>query len=337
MGKKILIVGPSWLGDMVMAQALFRLLHSRGDQLDVLAPEWNFAVLERMPEINKAIPMPIDHGELKIAERIRIGKSLRNHHYDQAIVLPNSLKSAIIPWAAKIPVRTGWARECRFLLMNDVRKLDKVKYPLMVQRFVALGYGADDAWDINDYPLPKLEVNPQSVKEKLEKHQLQVEPQQPVLALAAGAAFGDTKRWPASYYGEIANKKIDEGWQVWLFGSPKDKEVTAEIQQLTNGRCRDLAGQLKLDETVDLISQVTVIVSNDSGLLHVAAALQRPIVAIYGSTSPEFTPPLTKDIHVLQTNIECRPCFQRTCKFGHLKCLTEISTQSVMDAINGFV
>lgn len=331
--EKILIVGPSWLGDMVMAQSLFRLLHQRGATIDVLAPEWNFAVLERMPEVRRGVVMPIDHGEFNLAKRHEIGKELREEKYDHAYVLPNSFKSALVPYFANIPKRTGWMRELRYGLLNDWRNLDKKKYPLMVQRFVALGYGKDEQWDKNSYPLPKLIVEESSVQEKLTRHQLAISEGQKILALSPGAAFGETKRWPAEYYAQIANEKLDQGWQVWLFGSAKDAEMTAKVQAQTNARCRDLAGQLKLDETVDLISKADLVISNDSGLLHVTAALDRPLVAIYGSTSPAFTPPLGDKVRVLDTEIECRPCFKRECKFGHLKCLTQILPAQVSKAM----
>lgn len=334
---KTLIVGPSWLGDMVMAQALFRTLYQQGAVIDVLAPQWNFAVLQRMPEINEAIEMPIGHGELKLKQRYDIGKSLREKQYERAFVLPNSFKSAIIPWAAKIPKRTGWLGECRWGLLNDARSLDKKALPLMVQRFVALAYGKDQAWDKDNYLTPKLQVDKSAIGGKLQKHGVIFDKARPMMAVSPGAAYGDTKRWPAEYYAEVANEKLDQNWQVWLFGSNKDAEVTAQIQKLTRNRCADFAGHLQLHETVDFISLAKIIMSNDSGLLHVAAALDVPIVAFYGSTSPDFTPPLSDDVRILMTDIKCRPCFKRTCQYGHLKCLKDITPAMAKEAVNELV
>lgn len=328
---KILIVGPSWVGDLVMAQSLFRVLKAQGAILDVLAPAWNFAILQRMPEVRRAITMPVGHGEVKLGERYRLGKSLREEKYDQAILLTNTLKSALIPFFAKIPVRTGWIGEMRFGLLNDIRRLDKAFYPQMVQRFVALAYPRDHAWDKNNYPYPKMEPNAALLPEKLARFQLTIE--KPVLALCPGAAFGVTKRWPAEYYAEIAEIYLARGWNVWLFGSPKDAAVTAEIQQGTKSRCTDLAGKLQLDETVDLLSAASMVVSNDSGLLHVAAALNRPVVAVYGSTSSEFTPPLGDHVEVLSVDLPCRPCAQPTCRLEHFRCMRDVTPDLMLGAM----
>lgn len=334
--KKILIVGASWVGDLVMAQALFKVLKAQGAILDVLAPAWNFAILQRMPEVRYAIEMPIGHGEFKLADRYRLGRMLRKEKYDQAIVLPNSFKSALVPFFAKIPQRTGWVGEMRWGLLNDARTLDKAYYPLMVQRFVALAYRANETWDKNQYPYPSMEPLQSHLPEKLARQQLTVD--KPVLALCAGAAFGVAKRWPEAYYANIANQYLDKGWQVWLFGSPKDAEVTATIQGLTAGRCHDLAGKLQLDETVDLLSQASLVASNDSGLLHVAAALKRPVVAFYGSTTPVFTPPLGEKVAVLEiNNLPCRPCMQPSCKLEHFRCMRELTPEIAAKAMEGLL
>lgn len=336
--KKVLVVGASWLGDMVMAQTLLILLKEKGAVIDVLAPEWNFAVLKCMPEINQAIPMPIGHGELKLKQRYQLGKRLKNNHYDEAYILPNSFKSALIPYFAKIPKRTGWLGEMRYGLLNDVRKLDEQEYPLMVQRFAALAYAKKETWNKESYPKPKLIVNENSVQETLTKFNLSVHSTQPIIALCPGAAFGDSKRWPYEYFAEIANEKLNAGWQVWLFGSEKDKEVTEKIQQATQNRCSHLAGQLQLNETVNLLSKTRIVISNDSGLLHVAAALDIPLIGIYGSTTADFTPPLSDKKAILGVdNLNCRPCFQRHCQFGHLKCLKDILPAQVQAAIEKLV
>lgn len=332
MSEKILICAPAWLGDMIMAHSLMRVLHAQGHELHVLAPEWNFAVLERMPEVTKRIPLPITHGELKLALRYQIGKQLRAEKYDRAIISQNSFKSALIPFFAKIPHRTGWLREGRGLILNDGRKLDKKALPLMVERYVALAHDKNQTWDRNNFPYPKLQVSESTVAATLVKHN--VNRDKKILALSPGAAYGKTKQWPSDYYAKIANEKIAAGWQVWLLGSPNDRETTNEIMQLTQNGCVNLAGQLQLFETVDLISTAAALVSNDSGLLHVAAALQTPVIGIYGSTSPDFTPPLGETARTLAIdNLACRPCFQRTCRYGHLKCLKDILPEQVSEQL----
>jgi heptosyltransferase-2 len=327
---KILVIGPSWVGDTVMAQSLFKLLKLRDPDvtIDVLAPEWTFSLLNRMPEVSEAIVMPITHGELKLRTRYAIGVALRAKKYDQAIVLPNSFKSALIPWIAKIPKRTGWRGEYRYGVLNDIRHLDKTRYPLMIEQYLALGLAPREALpDI--YPQPEFSVSAVSQQAVLDKHHL-VLSGKPILALCAGAEFGPSKRWPEAYYAEVANKMIAAGWDVWLFGSPKDRPVTDSIMDLTGKACENLSGKLALFETIDLLSLVSGVVTNDSGLLHVAAALKKPLIAIYGSTSPAFTPPLSNTATVLKLNLDCQPCFQRVCPLVHHRCMKDILPERVL-------
>jgi heptosyltransferase-2 len=331
--NKILIVGPAWVGDMVMAQCLFKLLKQRDPDvvIDVLAPAWSLPLLARMPEVSDAIVMPIGHGKLALRERYRIGKKLREKKYQQAIVLPNSFKSALIPWWANIPVRTGWLREMRYGLLNDIRKLDKSRYPLMIEQFMALGL-PPDATIPPEYPLPELKISEVTQAEALRKHQLKKD-ERPILALCPGAEFGPAKRWPEEHYATIAREKLQAGWQVWLFGSAKDQVVTARIMELTDQRCVDLAGKTKLEEAVDLLSLASAVLSNDSGLMHISAALQKPLLAVYGPTSAAFTPPLHKQSKVLSLALSCQPCFQRICPLEHHRCMRELSPEKILVAM----
>lgn len=334
MPKKILIVGPAWVGDMVMAQSLFKLLRANDPTvvIDVLAPGWSLPLLARMPEVASAIVMPIGHGELKLRERYRIAKSLREKKYDQSIALPNSFKSALIPFWAKIPVRTGWLGEMRRIVLNDVRSLDKLHYRLMIERFLALGL-APNASLPSVYPLPRLQVSAESQAAALAKHKIE-QTTQPILILCPGAEFGPAKRWPEEHYAAIANAKLKEGWSVWLLGSPKDAVVTAKIMELTQRRCVDLAGKTSLEEAVDLLSLAALVVSNDSGLMHIAAALHRPLIAIYGPTSASFTPPLHDKAKVLSLALSCQPCFERTCPLVHNRCMRDLMPATVLAEIS---
>lgn len=335
----ILIVGPSWVGDMVMAQTLFQSLKQRHPecQIDVLAPDWSRPILERMPEVRQALSFPLGHGALELGTRRRIGKSLAGQ-YDQAILLPNSLKSALVPFFAGIPKRTGWKGELRYGLLNDVRKLDKERYPLMIERFMALAYEPGAALP-QPYPKPSLQIDAQSREAALAKFGLTLD--RPVLALCPGAEFGEAKKWPAEHYAKVAELKIREGWQVWLFGSKNDHPVGEAIRsRLIPGlreEARNLAGETSLAEAIDLLSCAAAVASNDSGLMHVAAALNRPLVAIYGSTSPGFTPPLADKVEVVRLGIECSPCFDRTCRFGHYNCLRELKPRPVVEALGRLV
>ncbi|KTC15258.1 ADP-heptose--LPS heptosyltransferase [Pseudomonas marginalis ICMP 11289] len=331
----ILIVGPSWVGDMVMAQTLFQCLKQRHPecQIDVLAPEWSRPLLERMPEVRAALSFPLGHGALELATRRRIGKSLAGQ-YDQAILLPNSLKSALVPFFAGIKQRTGWRGEFRYGLLNDVRTLDKERYPLMIERFMALAYDKNAELP-RPYPKPSLQIDSATRDAALSKFGLALD--RPVLALCPGAEFGESKRWPAEHYAQVADARIREGWQVWLFGSQKDHPVGETIRENLIPGLREesvnLSGQTSLAEAIDLLSCADSVVSNDSGLMHVAAALNRPLVAVYGSTSPAFTPPLADEVEVVQLGIECSPCFDRTCRFGHYNCMRLLEPGAVIQAL----
>lgn len=341
---KILIVGPSWVGDMVMAQSLFKELKRLHPDcsIDVLAPAWSKPLLERMPEVAHGIDMPVGHGQLLLKERYRLGISLRAEKYDQAILLPNSLKSALIPAFAEIETRTGWRGEWRYGLLNDIRKLDKKRYPLMVQRFIALAHpaGTELAKKALDFPLPKLVVDTALLQKVLDKYQLNKD--RPILVLCPGAEFGPAKRWPEQHYAEVASQKIQAGWQVWLMGSQKDRDVcdTIKAYQAADAQphVHNLAGITALAEAIDLMSLADCVVSNDSGLMHIAAALGRPLVGVYGSTSPEFTPPLSEQVSVESVDVDCRPCFSRECpkapESGYMKCLQTLSAQKVLSAID---
>ncbi|WP_430010023.1 lipopolysaccharide heptosyltransferase II [Methylophaga lonarensis] len=327
---KILIIGPSWVGDMVMAQSLFMALRQNNPdvQIDVLAPDWSRPLLERMPEVHQAISMPVTHGMFAWQQRKAIGLSLRDKNYDQAIILPNSWKSALIPWFAKIPVRTGWLGEMRYGLLNDPRKLDKHALPMMVQRFVALAQPAADARTPPAYQKPHMiaarsatTIDPPRIE-----HQQR-------LILCPGAEFGPAKQWPAAHYADLAVDFIEMGWQVLIMGSKADAstgdEICAHVDPALRSSLINLCGRTQLAEAIDLIDTADVVVSNDSGLMHIAAALQKPLIAIYGPTSTAFTPPLSELAQIVQLPIECSPCFKRECPLGHHKCMKDIQAETI--------
>ncbi|WP_267257072.1 lipopolysaccharide heptosyltransferase II [Coxiella endosymbiont of Ornithodoros maritimus] len=331
--KKILIVGPTWVGDMVMAQTLFICLkHCYPDaQIDVLAPAWTKPLLEGMPEISGTIDSPFGHGEVRLRERYRLGVALRERGYDQAIVLQNSYKSALIPYWANIPQRTGWVGEMRYGLLNDIRRLDKKRLALMIHRYIALGLGQGEPLP-TELPWPQLRISPAKRATALSRLALQ-EPVALLLALCPGAEFGPAKQWPAEYYAEVAKNKLADGWQVWIFGSSKDKVAANRIESLTGGRARNLAGVTTLSEAVHLLSLASGVIANDSGLLHVAAALDRPVIAVYGPTTPSFTPPLSKKAETAKLDLPCSPCFKRECPYGHQQCMKSLKPAIILETM----
>lgn len=341
---KVLVIGPSWVGDMVMSQSLYiQLKQNNPDvEIDVLAPAWCRPILERMPEVNKAIEMPVGHGEFSLKTRYLLAKSLKKENYRHAYVLPNSAKSALIPFLAGVPLRTGWKGEFRYGLLNDMRP-NKKAFQYMVERYVALAYPKQEMTNsaslggLDNLPWPKLAINRSIQQTTIDKFSLTDD--RPILGLCPGAEFGPAKQWPTEHYAAVANESIKCGYQVWLFGSAKDQTTTNTICSLIDEESRhfihDLAGKTSLIEAVDLLAACKTVVSNDSGLMHVAAAAGCHVIGIYGSTSPDYTPPLAIKVNIVSTDIECRPCFKRECPLGHLECLKELSPSVVLEKING--
>jgi len=333
MSDRILIVGPAWVGDMVMAQGLFRLLkEQRPDcSIDVLAPAWSLPLIARMPEISNAIVMPVSHGELALKKRFQLGCELRAKQYTQSIVLPNSFKSALVPFWAKIPKRTGYRGEMRYGVLNDMRHLDKQKYPLMIERFLALGLPNNQPLP-EPFSLPALKISNTSLTAVRTKFNLSIQNQR-ILALCPGAEFGPAKRWPEKYYADIAKQYAELGWQIWIFGSAKDRDVAETIIQLSNTACVNLAGETTLEEAIDLLSCVNAVLTNDSGLMHIAASLNKPLVVVYGPTSPGFTPPLHPSAKIVHLSLPCQPCFKRTCPLKHHDCMEKLLPEKIVTSL----
>jgi len=339
---KILVIGPSWVGDMMMSQSLYRTLRARFPQavIDVMAPAWCRPLLARMPEVNEAIPMPLGHGALALGERRRLGRSLRDRHYDRAYVLPGSFKSALIPFFAGIPVRTGWRGEMRYGLLNDARPLDKQAWPLMVERYVALAYDKGVMQSAKDLPQPllwpKLLVSADEGVQMRKTFGLSDERR--LIGFCPGAEFGPAKRWPHYHYAALAAELIDEGYQIVLFGSAKDhdagNEILAALTTEQQAWCRNLAGETALEQAVVLIAACDAMVTNDSGLMHVAAALERPLVALYGPSSPDFTPPLSHKARVIRLITGYHKVRKGDAAKGYHQSLIDITPQRVLEELH---
>lgn len=328
---RILIVAPAWIGDAVLAQPMLHRLHERHQSLsvDILAPPWTQPVFARMAEVHTTIPAPFAHGELALRRRYALGRSLAREGYDQAIVLPNSFKSALIPLFARIPRRTGFVGELRYGVLNDVRRLDARAAPLMVERFALLAEAPGTAIK---RPLAPARLKIDAAQRTATLARLGLNPLRPIAVLCPGAEYGPAKRWPARYFAELAQRIAAAGCDVWLAGSIKDTPIANEITQLS-GTCVNLCGRSTLDEAIDLISCATMVVSNDSGLMHIAAALDKPLVAIYGSSSPQFTPPLSARARIVKLDLPCSPCFKRVCPLGHFNCMLQLTSEQVWNHI----
>ncbi len=322
-----LIAGPAWVGDMVMAQSLFMTIKQREPQarIDVLAPGWSLPLLARMPEIDEAINVPVGHGEFGLAKRWQLGRGLRGRRYDRAIVIPRSMKAALIPFFAGAKVRTGYRGEMRYGLLNDIRPLDKKLLTQTVQRYVALGLPADSELPPS-IPSPRLLVDAENQQRLLDELGLRGEGK--VIGLMPGAEYGPAKRWP--YYAELVAQLVRVGFRVWIFGSEKER---VDAESLAGVGAVNLCGRTSLVEAVDLIAACDTVVSNDSGLMHVAAAVGKPLLAIYGSSTPDYTPPLSEQAQVLYQRLDCSPCFKRDCPLGHTDCLKGIGVDEVFSTL----
>ncbi|WP_392587529.1 ADP-heptose--LPS heptosyltransferase RfaF [Serratia ureilytica] len=338
---KILVIGPSWVGDMMMSQSLYRTLKAEYPtaEFDVMAPAWCSPLLARMPEVNQALAMPLGHGSLGLGERRRLGCALRANRYDRAYVLPNSFKSALVPFFADIPQRTGWRGEMRYGLLNDVRVLDKAAFPLMVQRYVALAYDKGRVQRADDLPQPllwpQLRVSDEEIAETTSAFNLT--DSRPIVGFCPGAEFGPAKRWPHYHYAALAQRLIESGYQIALFGSAKDHEageqIRAALQDDARDFCLNLAGKTQLEQAVILIAACRAVVSNDSGLMHVAAALNKPLIALYGPSSPDFTPPLSDKARVIRLISGYHKVRKGDAEQGYHQSLIDIQPQQVLDAL----
>ena len=335
---KILVVGPSWVGDSVMAQALYKRIKQEepSAKIEVIAPEWSLSLLDRMPEVDKKIASPFTHGDIKVYERFQLGKKLQRESYERSIILTNSFKSALLPYFAKIKVRTGWLGEFRYGLINDIRSSNELKKSLMVEKFAALSLEKEN-FSLRNLSLPKLEINSTNLSLLLEKNL--VEKEKPALALCPGAEFGPSKRWPSEYYSEIAKTYISHGWNVFCIGSKNDVNIGIEIENTNNLSNEinfiNLIGKTSLLDAIDILSYAKKVVTNDSGLMHIAAAVGTPLVALYGPSSPEYTPPLIDKKQILRKMEGYKKIRFGTSEQGYHQSLIEISPEEVLIALEG--
>lgn len=329
---KTLVVGPAWVGDMVMAQSLYKLLRRRAPErgIDVVAPSWTLPLLARMPEVDRGIELDAGHGELALGRRYALGRRLRGEGYTHALVLPRSLKAALVPFFAAIPRRTGYLGEMRYGLINDRRPFDPVRLDQTVKRFVALGCEPDEALPDPLDP-PALEPSPERLAALRARFGLGGESE--AVALMPGAEYGPAKRWPAERFSRLAARLAERGVDVWIVGSARERPIGETIVSGAGApRVHNLCGDTALEDVVDLLAAAKAAVTNDSGLMHVAAAVGTHVVAIFGSSSPDFTPPLTHRRTIIRRGLPCSPCFERECPLGHLRCLREIPVDEVFDA-----
>jgi len=329
---RILIVAPSWVGDAVLTQPLLARLkqHDPHAVIDILAPAWTLPAFGRMPEVADTLANPFGHGVLKLSARRTLALQLRERQYVQAIILPNSLKSALIPLLAGIPQRTGYIGEARWGLLNDARRLDTKALPLMVERFAALAEPRGAPFP-RPLPAPRLTIDAAARTRTLAA--LGLDSTRPAAVFAPGAEYGPAKRWPPAHFAALA-RALAPTHAIWLIGSAKDAPEAEAIERAAPGLTVNLCGRTDLAQAIDVIASASLAVTNDSGLMHIAAACDVPLVAVFGSSSPRFTPPLSSRARVAQLPLPCSPCFERVCPLGHMDCLNKLMPEQVLAEIS---
>jgi heptosyltransferase-2 len=273
--------------------------------------------------------------------RKELAKELATKKYQACFILPNSFKSALIPWLANIPFRIGYRGELRFGLINlSLDNPSKVNRPPMVEHYLALSQLLNEAQAISTGSnlTPKLNVSDvarQSVLAKLLS--AKIDPVN-IYVMCPGAEYGPTKRWPTSHFAQLAQNLIasNPDSQIVLLGSKGDQALAQDIhsQAKQDIHIHNWCGATSLDEAIALIGMSKAVISNDSGLMHIAAALKTPQVAIFGSSDPAHTPPLSDLAQVIWLNLSCSPCHKRECPLGHLKCLNDILPEQVFATLN---
>ena len=332
---KILIIAPNWIGDAVMTEPLISQLkkNNPNSQIDVLATPWVASIMKAIPAVDQIITADFQHGALQWSERKTLAKQLAQNAYTHAYVLPNSFKSALIPWLAKIPHRIGYQGEMRWGLINEsLKNPSRSHRPPMSSHYFALSDQTS-----SEVPQPHLSL-PEAMVRHSQQTLQKIQAHQELYVLCPGAEYGPAKQWPIEHFGHLAKNIIEtkQNSLVLILGSKKEFSIGSDIASISThpDKVINWCGQTSLEDAMATISNATAVISNDSGLMHIAAAFRRPQVAIFGSSDPRHTPPLSKlaSIHWLQ--LECSPCFKRTCPLGHLKCLVDIEVKDVLNSVN---
>ncbi|MFC4892932.1 lipopolysaccharide heptosyltransferase II [Pseudofrancisella aestuarii] len=332
--KNFLVIAPNWIGDMVGAQSLLISLKKNDPDciIDIAGPKPCLELTKFMPEVNDTFVLDLKHGQVSFKTRLKEAKEIKKRGYDQCIILPNSLKSALIPFLARIKKRTGWLGEQRYILLNDHRKLDKKAFPLMVDRYNALGFSKKEK--NLKAPLPNLLV-PQSEIDQVEE-KFKIDISRPIISLCPGAAYGPSKQWPAKYFAETAKNLIAEGYLVFILGSPGDIEISKEIQnQVNDNNLLNFTGDTSISEVIALLMLSKHVLSNDSGLSNISCALKLETTILYGSSAGAIVAPPISDnaTRLYIPNLECHPCKDRVCHLGHFKCMMDLTPDMVLKTI----
>lgn len=326
--NRILVIAPNWIGDTLMAQPLLTKLKAGADgcHITVLAPQWVAPVLRYMPEVDSIIPTQLAHGKFNFSTRWQLAKTLRALNFDKCYVLPNSWKSALLPWLARIRVRIGYLGELRYGLLNQyLANPNKTQRPPMIAHYAALANHQHIALTTTS-TIPRLNIATEEVNQVAQL--FNIDPNKPLLVFCPGAEFGPAKRWPIHHFAELAQlaKAFKPNLQIIALGSDKDQILAKAI----GPTIKNLCGATRLEQAIALLAKADAVVCNDSGLMHISAALDRPLIALFGSSDPRHTPPHSLKATPLWLHLSCSPCYQRHCPLKHLRCLQDITPTQVM-------
>jgi heptosyltransferase-2 len=328
---RTLVISPNWIGDAVMAQPLLQRLKAQHPErpIDVLAPPSVAPVWRAVAEVDTVFETPFRHRALQLRERWKFAQVLRARGYLDAYVLPNTLKDALTPWLAGVKRRVGYKGEMRYGLVNVMHLDDTPRRP-MVPFYAALALAPEAS--PAPAPRPRLRVPDERSEAACARHG--VDAGRPLVVFAPGAEFGPAKRWPPRHFGALAQAILAQHGdaQIALLGSPKDRGTCDAVLAhagAAGAAMRNLAGRTQLDEAIALIARAGAVVANDSGLLHVASGLNRPVVALYGPTDPEHAPPFSDMARALSLRLDCSPCRQRACPLGHHHCMEQMEASLV--------
>lgn len=318
---------------MVMAQALYKALanHSNSAEIHVVAPAWSRPLLARMPEITKVHALDVSHGEFAFSKRYQLGRQLSGQSFTQAMVLPRSYKSSLIPLFAGVPKRIGELGEFRHGVINHVLSSNKSKSIPTVCNYLRHAGLELEIDQVKSEYAPQLLVDNDNRNKVLEEHTISFDT--PLIACMVGAEFGPSKQWPVQHFVKLIDMLNQQGLQICILGSQKDAQIGDEIEALVRQPVKNLCGKTSLLDVIDILASCSLAISNDSGLMHIAAAVDTPIVAMYGATSPAYTPPLHKKAKTFFVKLECSPCWQRTCKYEHYRCQKDILPENVFKAV----
>ena len=321
LNKKILIIAPAWIGDLVMSAVLIKALkNNQNNSIDILVNSNLLSLANQIPGIRKVISSETTHGRLSLIYRIKKGLSLRSEQYDECFILTNSYKSAIIPLIARIKKRISYLGELRYGLINIIKKPINRNFG-MVNRYLNL---IDQKQTDTAYPVFNIKTNKELIFNKFQF-------EGKYIVFCPDAEYGPAKRWPTHKWLHLANK-LSQSYKVIIIGL--DISISEEFRPLESDKIINLIGKTNLVEVMEIIALSEGVISNDSGLMHISASFEKKIIALYGSSSPTYTPPLIskEKRDIFYKNLDCSPCFKRVCPLGHTKCLNDIKVDEVKES-----